>query len=58
MKTKLFLILAFAILGTACSEYSCPTYGSHNYSYSSPKKKTFKSKSSASSKKPVKKAEQ
>ncbi len=51
------LILALVMLIISCSQYSCPTYESH-YSYSPPKKKAMKYKSSASSKKTVKRAEQ
>lgn len=54
--TTLFA-LAVVMLITSCSQYSCPTYESH-YSYSPPRKKALKYKSSASSKKTTKKAEQ
>ena len=54
---RIILIMAIAIFTAACAQHSCPTYGSH-YSYSAPKKKAMKYKSSASSKKTVKRAEQ
>jgi hypothetical protein len=62
MKTRLFLVLAFAVMIAACSEHSCPTYTGSRTSYSPPKMKSFKTKSTArsssSGKKQTKKAEQ
>jgi hypothetical protein len=56
MRFRILIAMAIAMFVVACSEQSCPTYGSH-YTYSPPRKKLFKS-SGSSGKKQVKRAEQ
>jgi hypothetical protein len=52
MKIRVLFFLVFMYVATACTQYSCPTYGNH-YVYTGKQKSRSPGKS-----KPVKRAEQ